>query len=743
VSGYEIDGISVAALNTALDPVLVTVDFGAPVAVYLVDLIDLAVSGAAVAAAIRVEYEAAGSVWTAFGPSFGVGLVTRTRRAGIGPRRSITAQKWRVKLVGLASLSGRSLALGGVRFWREGAELSAVREAALPFSLDQRYRLILTDRNAEIYRNRVRVGSAPLPHFGTQLARVNRAAELDTMLLFHEDVPPTRLQRQGDHHEWDVRDVSFENVPLYQYPNVTYVNGVDEVQDIFFRSYNNLDLFNLTAGGETTSSITYSSTTATTAANIQAALEALNGIGAGNVTVSWTGSAYRVTFVADAGQRDWGEMTGGTLGAATGRVEASTITQGKTGGEAIMSASRGWPGAGTFGQGRLWLSGLKSRPSVLIGSVVNSPFDLNIELNTSEAALLLTPNTEEIIQMRQVFFMRHMLLFSSTSEFYIDGRVIASGESYAIQNTGRRGWQHWLPVIEVDGAVLFVERGGQALREYIYDDAEQSYKANPISVLAPHLMRAPLDLAIVRSSIAAKADLLLMANTGGSATALTTLRSENVTAFSDWSTVGSYVAVGADPHGDMIVVVRRELAGVTENWVEAIDERFLFDAAVRRVLDDSDTISGLGHLEGESVYVSAEGDVFGPFEVEGAAITLPYPVSGNVDVGFRVVPYVKMLPIKADVDGSVMGDIKGISGAVLSLYNTGSITVQANDDVVFDVDLRQYDIDALDTPMMDRLFTGEKQLDGFLGYSTDGAFAISQARPGPFTLRALKLFVEV
>ena len=60
----------------------------------------------------------------------------------------------------------------------------------------------------------------------------------------------------------------------------------------------------------------------------------------------------------------------------------------------------------------------------------------------------------------------------------------------------------------------------------------------------------------------------------------------------------------------------------------------------------------------------------------------------------------------------------------------------------FDVNLRPMDVDASALPLMERLLTGEKEINGFLGYSADGAFEITQVRPGPLTVRTLKLTLE-
>ena len=38
----------------------------------------------------------------------------------------------------------------------------------------------------------------------------------------------------------------------------------------------------------------------------------------------------------------------------------------------------------------------------------------------------------------------------------------------------------------IDGATLFVQKGGQIVREYLFSDSEAAYVANPISIISSH-----------------------------------------------------------------------------------------------------------------------------------------------------------------------------------------------------------------------------------------------------------------
>src|SRR3546814_19863158 len=50
-----------------------------------------------------------------------------------------------------------------------------------------------------------------------------------------------------------------------------------------------------------------------------------------------------------------------------------------------------------------------------------------------------------------------------------------------------------IPPRDVDGATLFLSRNGRELREFLFADVEQAYRANDLAVLARHLMVDPVD----------------------------------------------------------------------------------------------------------------------------------------------------------------------------------------------------------------------------------------------------------
>ena len=110
----------------------------------------------------------------------------------------------------------------------------------------------------------------------------------------------------------------------------------DEVQSVT-QGGAGLTSFTLTFSGQTTASLAQ----AATAAQVQAALEALSNIGAGNVAVTGAaGGPYTVTFQGALADTNVAQMTATPTG-GTGTVTVATVTEGGTEGTGGLETAAG------------------------------------------------------------------------------------------------------------------------------------------------------------------------------------------------------------------------------------------------------------------------------------------------------------------------------------------------------------------------------------------------------------------
>jgi len=84
------------------------------------------------------------------------------------------------------------------------------------------------------------------------------------------------------------------------------------------------------------------------------------------------------------------------------------------------------------------------------------------------------------------------------------------------------------------------------------------------------------------------------------------------------------------------------------------------------------TVTGLGHMEGTSVYAAVDGTLQGPFTVTGGAITLTTPGS-QIVVGYRFSAQLQPLYIETPGAATIQGKRKKIAAASIRVRNTSGL----------------------------------------------------------------------
>lgn len=140
------------------------------------------------------------------------------------------------------------------------------------------------------------------------------------------------------------------------------------------------------------------------------------------------------------------------------------------------------------------------------------------------------------------------------------------------------------------------------------------------------------------------------------------------------------------------------------------------------------TISGLDHLEGETVSILGDGAVYPQAVVSSGSITVDEPLS-IAHVGLPYKSVIRPMPIEAGAaDGTSQGKTKRISRAVLRLDSTAGIEY-GPDEITFDpMLLRDAEADMDAGP---ELFTGNVVVSWPEGYSDEQSITIIQRNPLP------------
>jgi nitrogen fixation protein FixH len=146
------------------------------------------------------------------------------------------------------------------------------------------------------------------------------------------------------------------------------------------------------------------------------------------------------------------------------------------------------------------------------------------------------------------------------------------------------------------------------------------------------------------------------------------------------------------------------------------------------------TISGLGHLEGQTVDVLADGASHPQRTVSGGAIALQQP-SSKVHVGLGFPTKLQTMRLNAGAqDGTTQGKKARVNRCVVRLLETGSLRYGADFTTLYDVNLRTA-LMPMDSPPS--IFSGDVIIDWPGEYSTNPWLCFTVEQPMPATIIAL------
>lgn len=691
----------------------------------------------------------------------------RTRRFGEwpgGPAGSpVSAQSWRVVVkdaVGIGTVN-----VAGIRLWTEKRQLSPVRILNFQRSADLVLELVLTDRNVDVFENQRYLASIPVPIAAHQIAKVNAAASLDTVLLFHEDVATVRIVRQGANDEWNAETAPFGNVPALT-AGTAFSGDEDEVQTLVLPGLEENDEVVLWLGDLVTAPMAYTGT-ANLAAAVASALDSLPGVTGADLAVSLVAGAdpgVRVQFSGANGRRAWPALTAQVLGRDDIEPLPRIVQRGLDADGPLFGATTGWPRCGGFVQSRLLIAGFRAAPQTWAVSRVAGYFDFASTGNplTADLGFIRTLDTDAVETIHEVFVGTHLQLLTDSSAWYVEARTLdATQPQNAVRAIGY-GVEAAVPPAIADDGTLFIQKGGQVLRDLkigLTDaDGRVQYQAEPLSLLAPHLLTGVVDMAHRPPRSTAEGNLVFMAQADGSLVLLVLLRAQEVIAFFPHSTDGKFRAITSTTDFRVVAAIERENAAGADLYLETRDETGLLDAATHFAFDAPQTVIGhLEHLEGKEVWAYADDELVGPLTVTGGGITLDTAAT-NVTVGLAPQVSGRLQKFREKLtDGRPFRLPARIYEVELSLSRTGQIEISVTrgpwHEIQWgpwqDAPLTYMDGEALDPgalsesggpelPMMQRLLTGDVRRQNLRGWSRHPSIRFRQSVPAPLEIKAIR-----
>ncbi len=402
--------------------------------------------------------------------------------------------------------------------------------------------------------------------------------------------------------------------------------------------------------------------------------------------------------------------------------------------EDTWSATRGWPSTCTFHEGRLWFGGSDERPNAGWGSRPFDFFNFDKGKGRDDEAIEFILDTDQVNAITGVFSNETLQIFTTGAAFYVPTSPITP-ENIATKPQPSLGAKRIRPVA-ADGATFFIQKTGKALVQFLYLNDLKAHQTKSVSLLASHLIKNPVKIAVSRGTETTDANYLYLVNDDGTMTVFNTLQAEDVAGFTQWITSANKTYDGkiksvAVVDDEVNFLVEHTIGGSTVYYIEVEDIDLNTNCSVTDTTDDAE-ITGLSHLEGEAVWAKADGAFMGEFTVASGKITLDR-TSTDKEAGLAYVPIVRTMPLNVDtVKGPNASVKKKIARVSLNLYQSNGVIV--NGERIAD---KTTGVDQFDAPAP---FTGFKRFS-LLGWSIEAQLTITQDTPMPFTL--LNLGMEV
>ena len=242
----------------------------------------------------------------------------------------------------------------------------------------------------------------------------------------------------------------------------------------------------------------------------------------------------------------------------------------------------GYPSSVTFFEDRLWWAGTAGDPQTLWASQT-SDYENHKIVDLDESALIFTINTDQVNVIEWINAGKVLVAGTAGGEFVVS----ASSESEALVAGNVRVVRHStygskgnVNPQRVGESLLFAQRAGRKLREFVYDDTVGSYVAPDMTVLADHITLGGL----TRLAYQQEPNRIVWATLAdGQLLGFTFDREQQVTAWHRHVIGGTdakveSIAVIPHPDGDqdqLWMIVNRKIGGTETRHIEYLESEWV------------------------------------------------------------------------------------------------------------------------------------------------------------------------
>src|SRR5210317_756119 len=594
------------------------------------------------------------------------------------------------------------------------------------FSTTQTYMLEFGNQYIRFYKDNGQIlsgGSAyeiSSPYLEAELFDIKFAQSADVMYICHPNHAVRKLARTG-HTSWTLTEVNFTNGP-YLDDNIATTTFVISAHTVG------------TGRTLTASSTTgINNNTGFQTSDVGRLVRFRDGYG--KITARTSTTVVTIQVLKDMGSTS--SSTNWSLGA--------------------FSDTTGHPSCVTFFEQRLVFAATLDNPQTIYFSKSGDYENMDENRGGTVAdddAIIYTIASNQVNAIRFMTATRTLIIGTAGGEFAVSGGgadVAITPTNILIKKQSNHGAAN-VDAIPAGNATLFLQRAKRKLRELAYNFDVDGYVSPDLTILSEHISEGGFKQLSYQQE---PNQIIWCVRNDGQLVGLTYQREQQVVAwhrhifggvFGSGNSVCDSVATipTDDSEYQTWVIVKRTINGATKRYVEYIhqydfdetdDTSFNFlDSQLAYDGSAVTNISGLAHLEGQTVSVLADGATHPDKVVSSGAIVLERAAS-KVKVGLSYTSLLQTMRIDAGAqNGTSQSKTKRIYEITARLYESIGIEVVPDLANMERIPFRS-SANAMNSGV--NVFTGDKEIEFRGNYETDGFIFVRQTQPLPLTILSL------
>ncbi len=404
--------------------------------------------------------------------------------------------------------------------------------------------------------------------------------------------------------------------------------------------------------------------------------------------------------------------------------------------EQSYSELRGYPGAVTFHQNRLWYGGTIAQPDGLWASKSNEFFNFDIGDASDNDSIDITAAIGEVNTIRHLVSNRDLQCFTSTDEFIVPAFVEkpTTPTNATIKRQTSFGSAFVKPYV-FDGATVYVQTSGEIVREFLFDDGQNAYTGQPISSLASHLIKNPIQASTLAGGIDRAESYYFLVDADGTLGVFNSNRGEQRYGWTQFTSQGSFHSI-CTVDTRVYAVVKFDKGDGTNKYI-LCEFNTSFNTDMAKTYSGSNGVFNVSadFANGAVLDVVSGTHYLGQFTVAGGNIDVSAVDNSlsSAEIGFKFDVNLKTNPVDAmTAVGPLSGEPRGMNKVIVDLSNTLSVSVNNTNLIIRQV---TDDLSQARTPV-----TGKREFR-LLGYSKDPQVSISQS--APLSLQVNSIIAEV